>query len=132
MEKVYTSARKQMLISSLPPVITLHLKRFHQVGSHNSVFFSKIISKFESLIVDWCVYVCDFVGFFLSFKAGMNLRKVNRHVDFPLILDLAPFCSASCKVLQFKFSENFPAPSNFFCDYITLLVQLVMKVLGWW
>uniref|UniRef100_A0A668AKS1 Ubiquitin carboxyl-terminal hydrolase n=1 Tax=Myripristis murdjan TaxID=586833 RepID=A0A668AKS1_9TELE len=60
-EKVYTSARKQMLISSLPPVITLHLKRFHQ--------------------------------------AGMNLRKVNRHVDFPLILDLAPFCSATCKNL---------------------------------
>ncbi|XP_055083697.1 ubiquitin carboxyl-terminal hydrolase 45 isoform X1 [Periophthalmus magnuspinnatus] len=60
-EKVYTSARKQMLISSLPPVITLHLKRFHQ--------------------------------------AGMNLRKVNRHVDFPLILDLAPFCSASSKNL---------------------------------
>lgn len=56
-EPVYTSARKQMLISSLPPVITLHLKRFHQ--------------------------------------AGMNLRKVNRHVDFPLVLDLAPFCSAS-------------------------------------
>ncbi|KAJ7985085.1 hypothetical protein DPEC_G00348420 [Dallia pectoralis] len=60
-EKVYTSARKQMLISSLPPVVTLHLKRFHQ--------------------------------------AGMNVRKVNRHVDFPLILDLAPFCSASCKNL---------------------------------
>ncbi|KAJ8411503.1 hypothetical protein AAFF_G00163110 [Aldrovandia affinis] len=58
-EKVYTSARKQMLISTLPPVVTLHLKRFHQ--------------------------------------AGMNLRKVNRHVDFPLILDLAPFCSATCK-----------------------------------
>ncbi|KAI1885554.1 hypothetical protein AGOR_G00205000 [Albula goreensis] len=58
-EKVYTSARKQMLISTLPPVVTLHLKRFHQ--------------------------------------AGMNLRKVNRHVDFPLVLDLAPFCSASCK-----------------------------------
>ncbi|XP_076136314.1 ubiquitin carboxyl-terminal hydrolase 45 [Alosa pseudoharengus] len=61
-ERVYTSARKQMLISSLPPVVTLHLKRFHQ--------------------------------------AGMNLRKVNRHVDFPLILDLAPFCSASCKNLM--------------------------------
>ncbi|KAM4736498.1 ubiquitin carboxyl-terminal hydrolase 45 isoform 2-T2 [Anableps anableps] len=60
-EKIYTSARKQMLISLLPPVITLHLKRFHQ--------------------------------------AGVNLRKVNRHVDFPLILDLAPFCSASCKNL---------------------------------
>uniref|UniRef100_A0A8C1AQ44 Ubiquitin carboxyl-terminal hydrolase n=1 Tax=Cyprinus carpio carpio TaxID=630221 RepID=A0A8C1AQ44_CYPCA len=49
-EKVYTSARKQMLISALPP-------------------------------------------------AGMNLRKVNRHVDFPLLLDLAPFCSATCKNL---------------------------------
>ncbi|KAM7420247.1 hypothetical protein PAMA_014786 [Pampus argenteus] len=61
LEKIYTSARKQMLISLLPPVITLHLKRFHQ--------------------------------------AGMNLRKVNRHVDFPLILDLAPFCSVSCKNL---------------------------------
>ncbi|XP_008321856.1 ubiquitin carboxyl-terminal hydrolase 45 isoform X2 [Cynoglossus semilaevis] len=60
-EKIYTNARKQILISSVPPVITLHLKRFHQ--------------------------------------AGMNLRKVNRHVDFPLILDLAPFCSASCKNL---------------------------------
>lgn len=32
-EKIYTSARKQMLISSLPPVITLHLKRFHQVST---------------------------------------------------------------------------------------------------
>uniref|UniRef100_A0A8C5C7W4 Ubiquitin carboxyl-terminal hydrolase n=1 Tax=Gadus morhua TaxID=8049 RepID=A0A8C5C7W4_GADMO len=60
-EKVYTSARKHILISSLPPVVTLHLKRFHQ--------------------------------------AGMNLRKVNRHVDFPLVLDLAPFCSATCKNL---------------------------------
>ncbi|XP_039535502.1 ubiquitin carboxyl-terminal hydrolase 45 [Pimephales promelas] len=60
-EKVYTSARKQMLISALPPVVTLHLKRFHQ--------------------------------------AGMNLRKVNRHVDFPLMLDLAPFCAANCKNL---------------------------------
>ncbi|XP_066558564.1 ubiquitin carboxyl-terminal hydrolase 45 isoform X2 [Amia ocellicauda] len=58
-ENVYTSARKQMLISSLPPVVTLHLKRFHQ--------------------------------------AGMSLRKVNRHVDFPLLLDLAPFCAATCK-----------------------------------
>ncbi|XP_045072811.1 ubiquitin carboxyl-terminal hydrolase 45-like isoform X1 [Coregonus clupeaformis] len=60
-DRVYTSARKQILISSLPPVVTLHLKRFHQ--------------------------------------AGMNLRKVNRHVNFPLILDLAPFCSASCRNL---------------------------------
>ncbi|KAJ6660231.1 hypothetical protein lerEdw1_017931 [Lerista edwardsae] len=58
-EGAYTNARKQLLISSVPAVLVLHLKRFHQ--------------------------------------AGVSLRKVNRHVDFPLILDLAPFCSASCK-----------------------------------
>lgn len=45
-------------------------------------------------------------------KAGMNFRKVNRHVDFPLILDMAPFCSALCKVLGYmryiiaKYMEN--------------------------
>ncbi|XP_055981099.1 ubiquitin carboxyl-terminal hydrolase 45 isoform X2 [Sorex fumeus] len=58
-EGVYTNARKQLLISAVPAILILHLKRFHQ--------------------------------------AGMSLRKVNRHVDFPLTLDLAPFCSASCK-----------------------------------
>uniref|UniRef100_A0A8C5Q315 Ubiquitin carboxyl-terminal hydrolase n=1 Tax=Leptobrachium leishanense TaxID=445787 RepID=A0A8C5Q315_9ANUR len=31
------------------------------------------------------------------YQNGLNLRKINRHVDFPLSLDLAPFCSASCK-----------------------------------
>lgn len=36
----------------------------------------------------------------------MNLRKVNRHVDFPLILDLAPFCSASCKVCNYYCDEK--------------------------
>lgn len=56
---VYTNARKQLLISAVPAILILHLKRFHQ--------------------------------------AGLSLRKVNRHVDFPLILDLAPFCAATCK-----------------------------------
>lgn len=57
--RVYTNAKKQMLISLAPPVLTLHLKRFQQ--------------------------------------AGFNLRKVNRHVKFPEILDLAPFCTLKCK-----------------------------------
>lgn len=56
---VYTNAKKQMLISLAPPVLTLHLKRFQQ--------------------------------------AGFNLRKVNRHIKFPEILDLAPFCTLKCK-----------------------------------
>ncbi|XP_057595062.1 ubiquitin carboxyl-terminal hydrolase 45 isoform X2 [Hippopotamus amphibius kiboko] len=58
-EGVYTNARKQLLVSAVPAILILHLKRFHQ--------------------------------------AGLSLRKVNRHVDFPLMLDLAPFCSATCK-----------------------------------
>uniref|UniRef100_A0A8C6WBI3 Ubiquitin carboxyl-terminal hydrolase 16 n=1 Tax=Nannospalax galili TaxID=1026970 RepID=A0A8C6WBI3_NANGA len=56
---VYTNAKKQMLISLAPPVLTLHLKRFQQ--------------------------------------AGFNLRKINRHIKFPEILDLAPFCTLKCK-----------------------------------
>ncbi|KAM4692901.1 ubiquitin carboxyl-terminal hydrolase 45 [Discoglossus pictus] len=37
------------------------------------------------------------------YQNGLTLRKINRHVDFPFILDLAPFCSASCKnVLEEK------------------------------
>ncbi|KAK9521153.1 hypothetical protein VZT92_020983 [Zoarces viviparus] len=54
-KNVYTDALKQMLISSPPPVLTLHLKRFQQ--------------------------------------NGYSISKVNRHVHFPLILDLAPFCA---------------------------------------
>ncbi|XP_068000580.1 ubiquitin carboxyl-terminal hydrolase 16 [Melanerpes formicivorus] len=56
---VYTNARKQMLISLAPPVLTLHLKRFQQ--------------------------------------GGFNLRKVNKHIKFPEVIDLAPFCTAKCK-----------------------------------
>ncbi|KFP64053.1 Ubiquitin carboxyl-terminal hydrolase 16 [Cariama cristata] len=55
----YSNAKKQMLISVAPPILTLHLKRFQQ--------------------------------------AGFNLRKVNRHIKFPEVIDLAPFCSAKCK-----------------------------------
>ncbi|XP_077198601.1 ubiquitin carboxyl-terminal hydrolase 16 isoform X2 [Paroedura picta] len=56
---IYTNAKKQMLISLAPPVLTLHLKRFQQ--------------------------------------AGYNLQKVNKHIKFPEVMDLAPFCSVKCK-----------------------------------
>nr|XP_046149584.1 ubiquitin carboxyl-terminal hydrolase 16 [Oncorhynchus gorbuscha]XP_046149585.1 ubiquitin carboxyl-terminal hydrolase 16 [Oncorhynchus gorbuscha]XP_046149586.1 ubiquitin carboxyl-terminal hydrolase 16 [Oncorhynchus gorbuscha] len=58
-KKVYTDALKQMLISSPPPVLTLHLKRFQQIG--------------------------------------YSVCKVNSHVNFPHVLDVAPFCSVICK-----------------------------------
>ncbi|XP_064841487.1 ubiquitin carboxyl-terminal hydrolase 16-like, partial [Oncorhynchus masou masou] len=57
--RMYTDALKQMLISSPPPVLTLHLKRFQQIG--------------------------------------YSVCKVNSHVNFPHILDVAPFCSVICK-----------------------------------
>lgn len=60
-KNIYTDASKQMLISSPPPVLTLHLKRFQQ--------------------------------------NGYSICKVNRHVQFPLLLDLAPYCGVKCTVL---------------------------------
>ncbi|XP_061483846.1 ubiquitin carboxyl-terminal hydrolase 16 isoform X2 [Rhineura floridana] len=56
---VYTNAKKQMLISLAPPILTLHLKRFQQTG--------------------------------------YNLQKVNKHIKFLEVMDLAPFCSVKCK-----------------------------------
>ncbi|XP_073440691.1 ubiquitin carboxyl-terminal hydrolase 16 isoform X2 [Dendrobates tinctorius] len=56
---VYTNAKKQMLVSVPPPILTLHLKRFQQ----NS----------------------------------FNLHKLNKHIKFPEVIDLAPFCNAKCK-----------------------------------
>lgn len=40
----------------------------------------------------------DFPSTFCLFKAGFNLRKVNRHIKFPEVIDLAPFCTVKCKV----------------------------------
>ncbi|XP_041351412.1 ubiquitin carboxyl-terminal hydrolase 16-like [Gigantopelta aegis] len=58
-EMVYSNASKQFLVFLPPAVLTLHLKRFEQVG--------------------------------------YNSRKVNRHVDFPFLLDLGPYCSSLCQ-----------------------------------
>ncbi|CAB3992006.1 ubiquitin carboxyl-terminal hydrolase 16-like [Paramuricea clavata] len=57
---IYTEAVKQLLINEAPPIFTLHLKRFHQVG--------------------------------------YSLKKIPKHVDFPLLLDIAPFCHKSSKL----------------------------------
>lgn len=61
-ETVYSNASKQLLIFIPPTILTLHLKRFQQIG--------------------------------------YSLRKVNRHVDFPLEIDLAPYCSALAQGVQ--------------------------------
>ncbi|KAM3934639.1 ubiquitin carboxyl-terminal hydrolase 16 isoform 1-T2 [Leptodactylus fuscus] len=59
---VYTNAKKQMLVSLPPPILTLHLKRFQQ--------------------------------------NGFNLHKLNKHIKFPEVIDLAPFCTVKCKNIR--------------------------------
>ncbi|KAI5098618.1 ubiquitin carboxyl-terminal hydrolase 16, partial [Silurus meridionalis] len=61
-KKIYTEAKMQVLISTPPPVLTLHLKRFQQMGYRSC--------------------------------------KVNRHIQFPQVLDLGPYCSAKCKGVE--------------------------------
>lgn len=59
---VYTDAKKQILVSSSPPILTLNLKRFEQLG--------------------------------------FALRKINKHINFPQVLDLAPFCTTDCNNIK--------------------------------
>lgn len=59
MEGVYTNARKQLLISSVPAILILHLKRFHQVKGP-SFFYIPLpwwwLSNYLSVIVHTNVY----------------------------------------------------------------------------
>ncbi|XP_069801947.1 ubiquitin carboxyl-terminal hydrolase 16 [Dendropsophus ebraccatus] len=59
---VYSNAKKQMLVSLPPPILTLHLKRFQQ--------------------------------------NGLSLHKLNKHIKFPEVIDLAPFCTNKCKNIR--------------------------------
>ena len=66
---VYSFASKYVSIMSLPPVLTLHLKRFRQTENGVSV-------------------------------------KVHRHVAFPLLLDMKPYCGDSDMVSDYGGSTN--------------------------
>uniref|UniRef100_A0A9J8CUV0 Ubiquitin carboxyl-terminal hydrolase n=2 Tax=Cyprinus carpio TaxID=7962 RepID=A0A9J8CUV0_CYPCA len=100
------------------PTIVKHvfliLFAFNNLSIHNVLNCLELSDKRRALgryiYVCICVYVSKvmlyaslcgstLIELSLSLQAGMNLRKVNRHVDFPLLLDLAPFCSATCKNL---------------------------------
>ncbi|XP_065057569.1 ubiquitin carboxyl-terminal hydrolase 16-like isoform X2 [Rhopilema esculentum] len=65
---VFTDATKQMLVWQPPSVLTLHLKRFEQVGR--------------------------------------GLRKVNKHIEFPLQLDLSSFCHVNKSVSKEDLQYN--------------------------
>ena len=55
---VYSVAAKQVSVQSLPPVLTLHVKRFRQTVKGRSV-------------------------------------KIDKHVVFPVLLDMKPYCGNS-------------------------------------
>lgn len=84
-------ARKQLLIAEPPPILTLHLKRFEQLGAPREPHVCTVApfarrggahTRIGSALK------CP--------NAGMRLSKVTKHVDFPLVLDLAPFCTSKC------------------------------------
>lgn len=57
MEGVYTNARKQLLISSVPAILILHLKRFHQVKGQNLlVYFSAPLVDKQLFFKCHCAY----------------------------------------------------------------------------
>lgn len=58
MEGVYTNARKQLLISSVPAILILHLKRFHQVKGPSFFLYSSAMVVAEQLFKCHCAYQC--------------------------------------------------------------------------
>ena len=62
----FGDATKQFHITHLPPILTIHLKRFSQIGA--------------------------------------RLQKINKQIDFPLVLDMSPYCTADIPVA--KDNEN--------------------------
>ena len=56
----FSNAHKQFHIKTLPPILTIHLKRFYQ--------------------------------------SGYRFQKVNKHIVFPLVLDMSPFCLSDTSV----------------------------------
>lgn len=56
MDGVYTNARKQLLISSVPAILILHLKRFHQVKGQNPLVYSSASLVDKQFFKCHCAY----------------------------------------------------------------------------
>ena len=99
---VYCNASKQLLIHTPPAVLTLHLKRFQVIATildrGNESKWNEL-SKRQSRIICKTTFTLRSIFVFLQ-QCGSSLRKINKHVEFPLLLDMAPFCSSSCQTIQ--------------------------------
>lgn len=104
----YCRARGTFFQLQLDYLVLSHFLRWHrmeqvQAARGCSVVLQSVICI--SIVLKWHPQRNN-ISFPVLFKAGVSLRKVNRHVDFPLVLDLAPFCSASCKVRRSRISVH--------------------------
>eukprot|EP01094_Clydonella_sp_ATCC50884_P021011 TRINITY_DN4505_c0_g1_i1.p1 TRINITY_DN4505_c0_g1~~TRINITY_DN4505_c0_g1_i1.p1 ORF type:complete len:1116 (-),score=331.21 TRINITY_DN4505_c0_g1_i1:69-3347(-) len=73
---ILVRAFRQYLINALPPVLTIVLKRF----ASSNVFDAYMLTGRKRK----------------KMRGGSGLAKVGTWVDFPLVLDVAPFVSAQC------------------------------------
>ena len=71
---------------------------------------------------------CSF--YFLVHQVGYTLRKITRHIDFPLVLDIAPFCSSGCKVSR-KATENNICVSCNPSDHAKKSVYFLYQLIAW-
>lgn len=53
---------------------------------------------FSSKYYEFIIYLLFIRIYCLLPQNGYSICKVNRHVQFPLLLDLAPYCGVKCKV----------------------------------
>ena len=60
---------------------------------HDLTEFKYILGYKNILYNLWLIIL-----FIIPDQVGFRLRKVNKHVDFPLVLDVAPYCSSLSQV----------------------------------
>ena len=79
----------------------------------------------ESLYSHWS-HINKHVFYLPYMQTGLTSRKVNRHVEFPLLLDLAPYCSSlsvvsACLILikckQVNWEVGSSNPADIICQF---------------
>lgn len=89
---VCTSSTKQYLVSQVPPVLILHLKRFQ--------------------------------------TQRVGVRKVFKHVSFPILLDLAPVCKGHKKPRLYALYGVVEHSGNVHGGHYVAYVKVNHKIIG--
>uniref|UniRef100_A0A1I7XU89 USP domain-containing protein n=1 Tax=Heterorhabditis bacteriophora TaxID=37862 RepID=A0A1I7XU89_HETBA len=89
-QKKLVEALKRYLIYEPPVVLTLHLKRFHQLRGMMGLY-NALLRLNDSFVFG------KFIKIFFSYSGRPSTRKLGGHVSFPICFDIAPFC---CKNVE--------------------------------